>query len=280
MQKSSLPEGTMFICIGAILGFLGFCVLAWRAMIAYTINRSVKRAALASIMASDAKAPAWFAGGTPMKKGPGGKMYKQPTDASSLSLEALTANGKKLDSHRVSVAPTRKEQKRDPSGLFFSPTASGLGMSNAPHMAAMGANPGARNSTYLPAGYYASPAAQATAGAANSNLGGPAPLYSRTTPPESPGARPASTYLRAPSSRDPSRNRASWAANTPNRNSAPLLIPNYNSGGSQPLYAQPSTSSLAVGVGNGDENLPGSRAPSTYFDDLLHEHGNGPRERF
>ncbi|TKA72127.1 hypothetical protein B0A49_04429, partial [Cryomyces minteri] len=30
MQKSVLPQGTVFICVGAILGFLGACVLAWR----------------------------------------------------------------------------------------------------------------------------------------------------------------------------------------------------------------------------------------------------------
>lgn len=273
MQKSTYPEGTVFICIGAILGFLGLCVLAWRAMIAYTINRSVKRAALASIMASDAKAPGWLSGGMAMKKGPGGKMYRQPTDASSHSLEALDANGKKLDPYatqRVAPAPTRKEQKRDPTGLFFSPTA------------ATGANvntaPGTRNSTYLPAGYYAASAAQPAGGAATTTLGGQS---SRPSPPDSPTMRPTTSRLRAPSTGDAARNRSSYAATTSNRNSAPMLTPTYAPGGtSQGLYSQPSTSSLAVGFGQHDDDLPGARAPSAYFDDILNEHGSGPRERF
>lgn len=241
-------------------------------MVAYTINRSVKRAALASIMASDAKAPAWLAGGTAMKKGPGGKLYKQPADASSLSLEALNSDGKKADpyaGHRVSAVPTRKEQKRDPSGLFFSPTAGGLGGSNAPPMAGLSSNTQNRSSTYLPAGYYASSSSQAAGGAGS---------YSRTSPPASPGDRPASSYLRA--GREDTRNRASYASTTQNRNSAALLSPTYNPGASSPMYAQPSTSSLAVGFGANEENLPGSRAPSQYFDDVLENHGNGPRERF
>lgn len=287
MQKSSYPEGTVFICVGAVLGFLGFCVLAWRGMVAYAINRSVKRAALASIMASDAKAPAWLANGVvgagfATKKGPGGKMYRQPTDASSLSLEALTANGKKADpysTHRASAIPTRKEQKRDPSSLFFSPTAGGLGGPGAPPMAGLNSNTGNRSSTYLPAGYYAAPSAQQQSEHSRN--------YSRTTPPESPSRRPASSHLRAPSGQQPKiRGLASLATNPQNRNSAPLLSPSYlgggSGGGTSGLYHQASNSSLHVGFGTGEEELqtPGSRAPSAYFDDVLENHGHGPRERY
>lgn len=266
MQKSTLPEGTVFIAVGAVLGFLGLCVLAWRGMVAYSINRSVKRAALASIMASDTKPPGWLASALPMKKGPGGKLYRPPTDTSALSLEPLTAQGKKVDpyaaSNRLSVGPTRKEQKRDPSGLFFSPTAApGSGVANTA---------GNRASTYLPAGYYAS--AQAGAGAP----------YSRTSPPASPTLRPASSHVRHPSE---SRTRSSYVASGQNRLSAPLLSPSYLGAGTRPasgLYSQQSSSSLAVGFGHASDNdaTPGSRAPSAYFDDVLEEHGNGPRERF
>jgi hypothetical protein len=41
MQKSSLPEGTFFIAVGAVLAFLGAGVLLWRLLVAWSINRSV-----------------------------------------------------------------------------------------------------------------------------------------------------------------------------------------------------------------------------------------------
>jgi len=37
---------------------------------------------------------------------------------------------------------------------------------------------------------------------------------------------------------------------------------------------------LMVGIGGNGENLPGSRAPSAYLEDLFEHHGNGPRERY
>lgn len=282
MQKSNYPEGTVFICVGAVLAFLGACVLAWRAVVAYSINRSVKKAALASIMASDSKASAWLGGtAVPTKYGPGGKLYKQATDGSYMSLEALTADGKKVESRRGSHAPTRKDQKRDPSGLFFSPTAA-MG-SNAPPMSGL-SSPPIRNSAYLPAGYYASSAAQAAGGAASTTLGGnhspgrSPQLYSHTTPPESPIMHPPGSNRRPAGSaaRDNSHARASTAS---------MLSPKYptSNPSSTPLYTQPSTSSLAVGTGrdnvSDDTTLPGQRAPSAYFDDLLENHGNGPRGR-
>ncbi|GAB7355219.1 hypothetical protein MBLNU459_g5773t1 [Dothideomycetes sp. NU459] len=278
MQKSGYPEGTVFICIGAILGFLGACVLAWRGMTAWTINRSVKRAALASIMASDAKAPGWMTGNT--KYGPGGKLYSAPAE-SFVSLEALTATGKTVSStrHASNLPPLRKDHSRDPSALFFSPTAQ-PGPNSAP-MSNLGGN---RASTYLPAGYYASPSAQAAGGAASTTIGG----YGRSSPPESPAPsphRPGSTHLRAPSSRDNSRTRNSWAAGGNSggasgaRNSS-MLNPTHAGGAPViPMYSQPSTSSLIVGNGH-DDNLPGMRAPSAVFDDLLENHGHGPRERY
>lgn len=269
MQKSNLPEGTVFICIGAILGFLGACVLAWRAMIAYTINRSVKRAALASIMASSDSKPGFLSSAPKY-----GKLYNAPAADSTISLDALTSNGKTLSStRRTSHLPpsTRKEQSRDPSSLFFSPTAAHT-LNNSPSAA-----PQNRSSSYLPAGYYASPSAQAGSGAPNSNLGAP-PMYgggrSNASPPDSPARRPGSRggHLRAPSTE--SRMRNSWTAT----NTGGIVNGARNS---SMLGYGPSSSSLAVGTGGGsDTELGGSRAPSQYFDELLDHHGFGPRERY
>ncbi|KAH0267415.1 hypothetical protein KCU91_g10119, partial [Aureobasidium melanogenum] len=257
MQKSNVPEGTVFIAVGACLAFLGACVLAWRVWVAWTINRSVKRAAMASVMASDAKT----------KYGPGGNLYAMP-QGSSLSLDALTSAGKPLSSaglkkeNRKSTQPTA-----DPSSLFFSPTA---GQRNSAYMP-INQN---RSSTYLPAGYYATPGAQAAGGRDSMLMGGV------------PNLQPTShRYSRAeyspPSSRDGSRPRSSINPHSHQRTgSNAMLSPTHN------LYAQPSTSSLAVGYGAQDDgsnvssNVPEPRAPSAYFDDVLHEHGNGPRERY
>lgn len=260
MQKSSAPEGTVFIAVGACLAFLGACILAWRAMVAWTINRSVKRAALASVMASDTKT----------KYGPGGNLYAMP-QGSSLSLEALTSAGRPVSSARPNAdnrKSTRKEQaKADPSSLFFSPTA---GQNRNSSYMPISQN---RSSTYLPAGYYAASGAQAAGGRESTVISGAPslqPTYNRHSRAE----------YSPPSSRDGSRPRGSMVGQP--RAQSQLLSPTHH-----PLYAQPSTSSLAVGIGANPEdgsnvgsNLPGQRAPSAYFDDVLHEHGNGPRERF
>lgn len=305
MQKSSLPEGTVFIVVGGILAFLGACVILWRGMVAYTVNRSVKRAAMASIAGSDTKT-AW--GGSSYMPSSKGGFYKDSTGAgSSMSLDALTSSGKPVKTH---YKDTETSGRRSPSSaLFFSPTAQAT--SGAQVMQST------RNSSYLPAGYYASTAAQAPTA---TTIGGSLAPYARQSryesPPGSPGLPPTSrgsgtgtsrpgSYARATSrdglnprasSRDglrlPSRDgygdahsernsyvRSSYAGTAQGRSSYAERLS--TAGGNHGLYAQPSSSSLMVGTGaDSGLNLPGSRAPSAYFEDLLDEHGQGPRERF
>ncbi|KAL4893357.1 hypothetical protein BDV59DRAFT_29986 [Aspergillus ambiguus] len=127
MQKSDTPEGTVFIAVGAVLGFLGFAVLAWRGLVAWSVNRSVRRAAL--MHSSETK------GLLRSKK----KRSTVHTHASmpAVSLEKLSSN------KRGSYAnPRSSKVPSSSSGLFFSPTA---GMHTS----------GNRGSSYLPAGYYA-----------------------------------------------------------------------------------------------------------------------------
>lgn len=142
MQKSNLPEGTVFIAVGAGLGFIAFVVLAWRGFMAWSINRSVKRAAIASTRK--------YAGKDPLEglktKGP----YKSPGPGSTLSLDKLSAGGK-VGSRRASAH----------NNLFFSPTA-GAGMNS----------PSNRGSGYLPAGYYASGNSALAGGAGMAQIGG------------------------------------------------------------------------------------------------------------
>lgn len=271
MQKSNLPEGTFFIAVGATLAFLGACVLLWRAMVAWSVNRSVKRAAMASIRGSE-KTSTWGGSSFP----PRGSMYKE-ISGSNMSLDALTPAGKPVGKSHFRDHEIKREAT-PPAGLFFSPTA----------QAGSGAHNGNRTSSYLPAGYYASPSAQAAGGAGSTTIGGSLAPYTRSSfvqpsPPPSPGLAPT-TRNTTPTFRASSRD----GLRAPSRDgllgsSRPgSYLDTGRQGQSSGLYAQPSSSSLMVGVGGrpSRDSLAGSRAPSAYLEDLFENHGNGPRERY
>ncbi|KAL9603340.1 MAG: hypothetical protein Q9219_001202 [cf. Caloplaca sp. 3 TL-2023] len=148
MQKSNLPEGTVFICVGAGLAFIGLVVLAWRGLVAWSLHRSVRKAATAQSnqysQLGDAKSKS---------KTPGTPFYSQGP-GSTLSLDRLAASSK---------GGSKTHTAR--SSLFFSPTA-GSGMQN----------PSNRASGYLPAGYYAAGNAAAGGGSPMTHLGGENPM--------------------------------------------------------------------------------------------------------
>ncbi|EAU34751.1 predicted protein [Aspergillus terreus NIH2624] len=127
MQKSDTPEGTVFIAVGAVLGFVGLAILAWRGLVAWSVNRSVRRAAL--MHSSETK------GLLRTRK----KRSTVHTQASmpAVSLDKLSSN--KRGSH---ANPRSSKVPSSSSGLFFSPTAGAHTSGN-------------RGSSYLPAGYYA-----------------------------------------------------------------------------------------------------------------------------
>ncbi|KAG8525375.1 uncharacterized protein KY384_009019 [Bacidia gigantensis] len=145
MQKSNLPEGTVFICVGAALGFIGFMLLAWRGFLAWSVHRSVRRAAMAQVAKHDGKDPLRGL----KTKGP----YVSTGPGSTLSLDQL-AGGKGGDK----VNSTR-------NSLFFSPTA-GAGMQS----------PANRGSGYLPSGYYAAGNAAPANGASLAHIGAGVPM--------------------------------------------------------------------------------------------------------
>ncbi|KAL8803199.1 MAG: hypothetical protein Q9182_003300 [Xanthomendoza sp. 2 TL-2023] len=174
MQKSTVPEGTVFICVGAGLAFIGLVVLAWRGLVAWSLHRSVRKAAMApSVQYSqlgDAKNKS---------KAPGTPFYSQGP-GSTLSLDHLTATSK---------GGSKTHTAR--SSLFFSPTA-GSGMQT----------PGNRGSGYLPAGYYA-----AGGGSGMTHVEGRSPLAGireqdrRHSRARSAGPSPPGTPSLPPSSR-------------------------------------------------------------------------------
>lgn len=180
MRKSNLPEGTVFICVGAGLAFLGLGVIAWRGLVAWSLHRSVKRAAMAQTYGDKHS----------MLRGPTGFYAHGP--GSTLSLEQLNGNGNR----RTSTArPKSHHASSAKNSLFFSPTA-GTGMHTTSN----------RGSSYLPAGYYAAGNAAPAGGAGMTHVGtGPISLsslgphsqgYSRAkslgpSPPGSPALPPS-----------------------------------------------------------------------------------------
>ena len=146
MQKSNLPEGTVFICVGAALAFIGLVMIVWRVAVTWWINRSVRDAALASLYPRDKKSSNIL---QPRKKS---GMYTQASHLdSNVSLDKLSKEGR----HASMATPS--------SSLFFSPTA-GAGMHTTGNRSSSG---------YLPAGYYSTSNPSAGNGMPMTQVGGP-----------------------------------------------------------------------------------------------------------
>ncbi|XXH00273.1 hypothetical protein Hte_006615 [Hypoxylon texense] len=175
MQPSSVPEGTVFIAVGAILGAFGAAVLIWRAVVACLLHRSVKKAALAQQIANDkASFPP-----------PSAPFYKYTDHASSASLgNAMSGRGVRRTTRGPVPSATPSQ-----SNLFFSPTAP------------TGSGGGNRESRFLPSGFYA-----AGAGSPQQSHGHSISLTNLRpesrgrplgyTPPESPSLAPRSEISR------------------------------------------------------------------------------------
>ncbi|ORY11239.1 hypothetical protein BCR34DRAFT_601505 [Clohesyomyces aquaticus] len=269
MQKSNLPDGTVFICVGAALGFLGAAVLAWRGLVAWSLHRSVKRAAMAQSVA-DMKAMSSIPG---KKRG----IYSAVGATSTMSLDRLSAAPtgtskppKPFASKTDSGTPPKIPSSQS---LFFSPTAGG----------AAGLRDQNRSSGYLPAGYYSSGSAAPASGSPVTHIGGhstnslhaPGNRYSTrsaVSPPGSPSLPPSRGYDRAPPSRD--------GISMYNRNSVATL--GNHPGAAGGIYGnggQNNPSQLSLNVPGGT-SVAGGRAPSAYLEDLFENHGTGPRERY
>ncbi|KAK0727270.1 hypothetical protein B0T26DRAFT_625371, partial [Lasiosphaeria miniovina] len=137
MNRSTLPDGTVFIAVGAILGVFGLAILAWRGIVVCLLHRSVERANLEQHRQNDKAAT------FPPPPAP---FYKFLDRDSSPSIPGGPATRK---SHRGPTPSATPSQ----TNLFFSPTAQGSSS------AAGVASQGNRDSRFLPPGFYASSAA-------------------------------------------------------------------------------------------------------------------------
>lgn len=167
MQQSNLPEGTVFIAVGAALGLIGLSVLIWRAMVAWSINRSVRKSAYQQTK-SDIKAAAVLRRSSRRKSHrrsgtSGRRRSRRETRGTSMNMEKLSRSDRQ--SHVSTKTPATQ------SSLFFSPTA-GAGSHQSIH----------RTSTFLPAGYYA---------AGNTAMGSHSQVNLGRSPPGTPTSPPS-----------------------------------------------------------------------------------------
>lgn len=131
MQRSNLPDGTVFIAVGAILGAFGLAILLWRSIVSLLLHRSVKRAAMAQPTTNSKT-------GFPAPPAP---FYKYTDQDSSMSLPPGAGSAAGRGVRRTNRGPIPSATPSH-SNLFFSPTAINT--------------VGPRASTYMPSGYYAS----------------------------------------------------------------------------------------------------------------------------
>lgn len=151
MQTSSMPDGTVFIAVGAILGAFGLAILLWRAVVACLLHRSVEKAAMAQHLANDKS----------VFPTPPAPFYKYSDHESGSAQNVVPGRGVRRTTRGPVPSATPSQ-----TNLFFSPTA-GAGPGPAP-----GANPresvyrdapnrdssyrdSFRDSRFLPAGFYA-----------------------------------------------------------------------------------------------------------------------------
>lgn len=174
MQPSNLPEGTVFIAVGAALALCALVLLAWRGLVAWSLHRSVKRATTAPGVI-DSKSML-----RPHKGGQGGGFYAAGA-GSMHSLDHLASSNNRTPATAAAALPG--------SGLFFSPTSN----TNNPPLSA-GTGGGDRRSMYLPPGFY-------SAGNRKSVVPSISSQTPFTRPVRGSGVSPPGTPLMAPMSR-------------------------------------------------------------------------------
>lgn len=239
MKHSNLPEGTVFIIVGAALGFFGLSVLVWRGLVAWSLKRSVQRAAMQQNVV-DSKPL--------LRPNKGGFYNTRP--GSTLSLDHLTPSGRPVPGGGKNPTPN--------SSLFFSPTARPGSVLDAP---------GNRTSAYLPAGYYA---------AGNSAPGGAAGV---THAPGGSISGGIGLSNLGPQSQGYSRARTSMAVSPPGSPALSPMRPEYARRSSQPLVnSNLSTSSLNLNQNQAPQVRAPSAYLEDLFDHRVDQgHGAGPR---
>jgi hypothetical protein len=265
MHRSTAPQGTVFIAVGAILGAFAIAVIAWRGIIACLLHRNVERAAAAQYAAND-KAALFALPSAPFYQqtapSASGSRLRHDSPGPNMSSSGPLGGGGMPTAGAPGTGVRRTNRNTTPSAtpsminLFYSPTATGNPVSSAGNPASQG---GDRTSRYLPSGFYPAPAAAASA----SNLH-----------PDSP--RVASGVWSPQSAVHHHQHNLSRHSLNPSPPESPLPSPGLH----HPHHLS-SVSSLGLNSQQYSSvptqpppASPGVRAPSAFLDDLLAENPN------
>ena len=299
MHRSNYPEGTVFICVGAALGFIALLILAWRGLVAWSIHRSVKRAANMQA-AKYSTTTSDYSGMSERKSGRKGSGYGYKRAGSQAPPPAFYNHGHgstlsidQLNGHTLGVVGGTagsgggKSGARTPASargsLFFSPTAgAGNGLNNAPSTTTASTAPAhnpssARASAYLPAGYYASGTSAGTTNAPQHHARDSIALSNLN--PNAPADRRSRRYSNKPPSFH--ANNAALLGNGNDNNHSPPGSPSLapSSRGAEIAFGgnihdgarRPSTGG-GLSILQQDQGVSSSRAPSAYLENLFDEH--------
>ncbi|KAK9457578.1 hypothetical protein V1511DRAFT_445807, partial [Dipodascopsis uninucleata] len=217
IHQSSAPEGTVFIAVGSIIGGIVLAVLGWRALVAYSLHKSISQASRVPYSiehksgANNRVGTSFFGGNKNHRRsqsnmafvGRNSTSFYAGGAGSAVSLDQLTSTGRTVTDNRPLTASYDDHSAMPTTAplfhgsTFYSPTAGAIGMA-AHGGATLGASlsPAAgsnRSSTYLPAGFYG---AQSSGGAASSTASLTA-RYSNLTPSHGRSPSPAHIPSRA-----------------------------------------------------------------------------------
>jgi hypothetical protein len=157
LQSSSYPDGTVFIIVGSCLAGLALVAIAWRSLYVWCLHRQTKQYGRDLKYTEIGEQRPY----STMNPGAMGTAASNPF-ASTISLDYLRPGDR---ASRVSTVRPSSARRPSTSGLsrpmssgnpltqsmqFYSPSAYPGGTAAA----AIGTQPGQRDSSYLPAGYY------------------------------------------------------------------------------------------------------------------------------
>jgi hypothetical protein len=245
LESSNYMDGTVFIIVGSCLAGMALVVLAWRALYMWFLYRQTRQTFRPDLKYAEiGERPSTIYGGN---------AGSNPL-ASTISLDLLSPGDR---TSRMSVASRGPSSSMRPlssiipqTAQFYSPSAHPGGTAAA----AVGSSPEARNSTYLPAGFYL--------------------RDSNTSPsPRQPNTPTASTFLSEPSTPMKRLSRTSSGNTIANMLSTQPTgratgAPQPSSGGT----VNPTTASQSRTVQSRTEGtFPGDRRskPSQFLDELL-----------
>ena len=151
-QASLLPEDFVFIVVGAFIALVASCILAWRIMLAWSINRSFKRPfPVAQETFYDHRNPLPM---TSLTQHNNNEHTSRRGDRESTNKRGTSRGHQRAQSsHGMSdLTLPRNFSQSASSSLFFSPTAEAARYSSAQQLQAQQQR--GLSSQHLPAGHY------------------------------------------------------------------------------------------------------------------------------